>query len=97
MGSPGVDGNTLARRLPETEYVRKVGHIKSVLIFPCIPERRDWRALLTNLFAEDYPEPRALQSVVEWAIKRIQNGYIPVVVLREYNEVKGFNRRSALK
>lgn len=97
MGSPGADGNTLARRMPPTEYVSDVRHIERNLIFPYIPGRRDWRALLTVLFAEEYHEPRALQSVVEWAIKCVGNGYVPIIVLKEYEEVTGFHRRSALK
>jgi hypothetical protein len=82
--------------MPPTEYVEKVGPIERALIFPFIPGRRDWRALLTTLFAEEYHEP-LLQSVVEWAIGCVGNGYVPVVVLKEYEEVRGFHRRSALK
>lgn len=73
-GSPGLIGNGLLDiELPRGETIDNLTEIEGALIFSQIPGKRNWEELFTELFKDEYPDPKDLQKVVGGLIRRTRN------------------------
>jgi len=100
MGSPGADGNTLSAQMPALEEVdqKTVLAVEDELIFPSIEGKRDWAELFLSTFQEEMPyDVLHHKRMVEFSLKKMDEGRLPACIMEEYRENQRFNALAAFK
>ncbi len=98
MGSPGSDGNTMSVRMPATQHVANIGAIENEMLHRYIPGKRNWEELLRTVFTEEYADRpeflKRMDQMIAVSMRRIENGYVPNCVMKQYHEALAFHRRA---
>lgn len=97
-GNLAADGRFPGPSMPPTERVENVRLIAETLIFEQVAGKRSWEELLRVHLAEEYVGyPEALERAIAISLTRIDNGYVPTILMNVFRDNVRFNEMAACK